>query len=202
MVILEEDGSATVRLRDVRLSFPNLFTPRVNTDDSGKEKKTYGSSFLFPGEGDPNDNLKHAKIALEHVIKVGLKGKHPGKERVCLKNGEDKGLQGVEGYDETMFFISSNSKDKPVCVDKYMRGGVPVSLTEEDGKLYGGCYVNATVRFWPMDSKQYGRRVCAQVKAVQFWRDGEPFGAPRVDAAEEFGDTSEEEEPGNVDDLI
>ena len=190
-VELNEDGSATLRLRNVRLSFPHLFTPREQKSDDGTAtKKTYQASFLLPIEGDPNENLRNAKAAVMHCIKVGLKGKNPGSERVCLRSGASKGEQGLEGYDDTMFFLSASSKDKPVTVDRSKRNGEFVELKEEDGKLYGGCYVNATVRLWPQDNK-FGKRVNAQLKAVQFYADGEPFGAPRVKAENEFGDVEE-----------
>ena len=74
----------------------------------------------------------------------------------------------------------------------------------EDGRPYGGCYVNATVRLWAQDgvkNPKWGKRVNAQLRAVQFWAEGEPFGESSVDAADEF-DEGEDEAPASADDLL
>ena len=47
-------------------------------------------------------------------------------------------------------------------------------LTEEDGKIYSGCYVNAIVELWSMNN-EYGKRICGNLLGVQFFRDGEAF---------------------------
>lgn len=186
-----QDGSVTVRLRNVRLSFPALFEPRAFDGDGGdsdKKNATYQATFLMakPGKDPKDDNAKLVLDAVALVVKAGLKGKHPGKEKVCIRSGEEKGERGIDGYNADMCYVSSNSRKKVPVVDRDL-----TPLSEDDNKPYAGCYVNATIRLWAQDNK-YGKRVNAQLRAIQFWGDGEPFGEGAVDAAEEFGDTTEE----------
>jgi hypothetical protein len=184
-----KDGSVTVRLRNVRLSFPALWTPRAFSDGKGESapdaKKTYQATFLMakPGLDPKDDNAKLCLEAVAMVVKAGLKGKHPGKEKVAIRAGDEKGENGVDGYSDKMCFVGANSSKKLQIVDRDLS-----PLQESDGKPYAGCFVNATVRFWPQDNK-WGKRVNAQLRAIQFWGDGEPFGEAAADAAEEFADT-------------
>lgn len=177
---LNEDGSATVRLRNVRLSFPALFEPRKFNDNDPNSKPTFQATFLMAKAGDPERNAELMTKAIAHVVKIGLKGKHPGKAKVCLQSGEEKGERGVDGYDADMLFTSSNARKQPTVVDRDL-----TQLTASDGKPYAGCYVNATIRLWAQDNK-YGKRVNAQLRAVQFFADGEPFGEGGANAEEEF----------------
>ena len=168
-----DDGSVVLRLRGVRLSFADLFTPRAFEEG---DDPTYSATFLMPKEGDPEKNAAYAKQAVAHVIKAGLKIKETAlsADRRCLRDGALK--EDTDGYDDTILFLSSGSKKKIPVVD-----GDLTPLGEDDGKPYSGCYVNATVRLWAQDHKKYGKRVNAQLRAVQFVKHGEAFGSGGVD---------------------
>jgi hypothetical protein len=174
-----QDGSVTVRLRNVRLSFPSLFEPR-SFEEGGNP--SYQATFLMARKGDKDENAKLTLQAVDLVVKSGLKGKHPGKDKVCIRSGEEKGERGIDGYNADMCFVSSSSKKRVPVVDRDLS-----PLTQDDNKPYAGCYVNATIRLWAQDNK-FGKRVNAQLRAIQFAADGEPFGEGSVDAAEEFSD--------------
>lgn len=194
------DNSVTVRLRNVRLSFPALFQPR--SFEEGKPP-SFSAAFLLEKEAnDSNDNLKLLKQALKHIIDTTFKGKHPGKERICVRSGADKGERGVDGYHEDMFYVSSGSRKAIPIVDRDTS-----TLQETSNKPYAGCYVNATIRLWAQDHKQYGRRINAQLRLVQFWTDGDPFGESAVDPDEELADVAGEaggpgESSSSVDDML
>ncbi len=163
---------AIVKLENVRLSFPHLFQPHAMEAD---QEKKYMATFIL-------DNDKHGKLldqiealierlALDHFKKkVHFKG--------CLRDGNEK--PGMDGYGDGVMFISASRKTRPAVVDRQVN-----PLTEEDGIIYAGCYVNATIRFWVQDNK-FGKRVNAELRAVQFVKDGESFGAGPVDAESEF----------------
>lgn len=188
-ITLAQDGSATVRLRNVRLSFPALFEPRAF--EEGKDK-TYQATFLMPKSGkDPEKNSEYLKQAIDHVVKHAFKGKNPGADRVCLQDGNKKAERGIDGYADVNY-CSSNSRKKVPVVDRDL-----TPLDESSNKIYAGCYVNATVRIWPQDNK-FGKRVNAQLRAVQFFAEGDPFGETAVDPAEEF----EAEDGTTTDELI
>lgn len=95
----------------------------------------------------------------------------------CLKECNTKDY---DGYDDEHVYISSSSPRRPVVVDEKVR-----PVTEQDNKVYAGCYVNVTLRLWAQDN-DYGKRINAELLAVQFCADGEAFGVAPVDAEEEF----------------
>jgi len=176
----ENDNSVTVRLRHVRLSFPSLFQP--SSFDGNEENAKYGAQFLMDKEGDPEDNADFVRQAVKEVIKRAFKGKSPGDDKLCFRDGASK--PELDGYGEDVFFVSASNKKKFHVVDRDLS-----PLEEKDGKPYAGCYVNATIRLWPQDNK-FGKRVNAQLRAVQFSGDGDPFGTGMADPEEEFEDIS------------
>ena len=190
------DGSVTVRLRNVRLSFPSLFKARAF--EEGKEP-TFQATFLMPRTGDPENNLDYLKQGIGIVVKNGLKGQHPGADRVCVRSGKEKGERGIDGYSAEMAYCSANSRKRPIVVDRNM-----TPLTEEEGKPYAGCYVNASIRLWAQDGSKnpkWGKRVNAQLRAVQFAAEGEPFGDSSVDPEDEF-EAGEDGAPQQSDGLL
>ena len=176
ITVNENDRAVTVKLENVRLSFPHLFEP--HSFDGDKAKGKYQATFLLPKESDGAELMKRG---VKEVIRMAFKGKSPGAERVCLKDGATKDF---DGYDDSIVFVPANSVKAVPVVDRDL---TPLSAT--DGKPYAGCYVNASIRLWAQDNK-YGKRVNAQLRAVQFCGDGEPFGAGGANVAEEFSDIS------------
>ena len=105
-------------------------------------------------------------------------------DRLCLHDGATKAsYQGFEGN----LFVSSSSKLRPSVFD---RNRVP--LQPDDGKPYSGCYVNASIELWPQDSKQYGKRINAQLRGVQFVADGDAFAAGSAASDDEFEDLGDQ----------
>jgi len=168
-----------IKLKNVRLSFPNLFKPKAF---EGSEP-AFSASFLL-------DKRKHAaqieeiKSAIAKLVKEELKGKTP--KGTCLHDGSEK--PDTDGYGDDMMYVSARSKKRPAIVDRDKS-----QLGEDDGKPYGGCYVNAIVRLWAQDNN-YGKRINASLRAVQFAADGEPFGEAPVNTDEAFDDLDDSEE--------
>jgi len=176
ITVNETDKSVTLRLRNVRLSFPSLF--KATSFDGDESKAKYSASFLMPKD---SDEAKACQKGIKEVIRMAFKGKSPGADRVCFKDATSKDY---DGYEEGLMFISASNKNKPKVVDVDL-----TPLDAEDGKPYAGCYVNVSLRLWAQDNK-FGKRVNANLRAVQFFKDGEPFGAGAVDVEEEFEDVS------------
>lgn len=97
----------------------------------------------------------------------------------------DGDLEDYDGY-EGMFYISASNSRAPVLVDR-RKGSDGKWLPSPKGQLYSGCYVNAVINVWAQDNK-YGKRLNASIESVQFYRDGDPFGAKPVDPNEAFDD--------------
>lgn len=163
---------AIVKLVNVRLSFPHLFIP--HSMEEGQEKK-YGATFLF-------DNTEHDALLTKLETLIDRMALDHFKKKVhfksCLRDGNEKPDR--EGYGDGTMFLSAVRKTRPATVD---RNANPV--TDEDAIFYAGCYVNATIRLWVQDNK-WGKRVNAELRAVQFAKDGDSFGVGPIDGEKEF----------------
>jgi Protein of unknown function (DUF2815) len=169
-----------ITLNNVRLSFPALWEPRKGPDATSKP--AYQAAFIL----DKKDNaaeITAVKAAIAAIVKDSFKGKQPPK--IALRDGAEK--PDVDGYGETVMFINSRSDKRPHVIGRKME-----QLAESDGKPYAGCYVNASIRLWAQDN-QYGKRINAQLRAVQFVKDGDEFGDSAVDVNKEFKPLDEED---------
>lgn len=178
-IVSEKAGVRVIHLNNVRLSFPQIFTPKAF--ETGQTAK-YQATFLFdPATPEGKKIMEALKKEIAKVAQDKWKDKAPKNvqylgEKCCVKDGDDKEYDGYAG----MHFIATSNKVKPTVVD---RDRTP--LVESDGKPYAGCYVNATVSLWAQDN-QFGKRVNANLRAIQFVGEGEAFGAQAPDAEEEF----------------
>lgn len=188
-----EKRDITIKLRNVRLSFPHLFTPRKNTDPKNPDAAPkYEAAFLLHKK-DHASVIAEIKRATQQLIAqkkwapATVKGT-PLAEAESKVNAQTN--EPYDGYDADHVYVSARSKGRPLVVDKLNN-----TVTEEDGIIYAGCYVNANVDIYAYDKvAAHGRRVCASLRAIQFCRDGEPFGSSTRDANEEFGDVAPEGE--------
>lgn len=200
-----------VVLKGVRLSYESIYKPRTNKGDDGSSKESYSANFILRKD-DPQ--VKIIKQAIRRVVSgmdkwkgktVKVKGTNEVLQQgdsgtvvlsgICFRDGED--LDGKVGYGPDVMFISSSAKAdrKPKVVNR-KRVDVGPGTSESP---YSGCYVNASVRLWPMDN-DFGKRVCAELRAVMFDKDGEAFGAGPVDADKEFAGLGDEDDLSPSDD--
>lgn len=174
---------AIVKLPNVRLSFPHLFKPHAMEED---QEQKYSATFIL-------DDQIHGKLLDQIDALIDRLALDEFKKKIsfkrCLRDGNEK-LE-LEGYGDGKFFIPAARKTRPAVVDCDLS-----PLTEEDGKIYAGCYVNATIRLWVQNNK-WGKRVNAELRAVQFLKDGESFGAGPVNVEDEFEPITDEPEGGS-----
>jgi hypothetical protein len=164
-----------VILKNVRLSFPELFTAG---QFQGQGPKSYSATFIVqPGS--------EADQAITAAIESVAKEKWLAKAPAILKNFESKSkcyvsgdLKAYDGYEGNMILTAKKSEEKgrPVVIGRDKQ-----PLTEADGKPYAGCYVNAQVDVWAQDN-QFGKGVRATLVAVQFWANGDAFGSGSASA--------------------
>lgn len=180
-----------VTLKNVRLSFPKLFTAEKSTPDS---KPKFSAAFLIDPESEQGkDNLRRVLAAIKHVCEAQWSDPERYKkikaDRVCIGNGDEQmNQQTGEIYDgyHGMKFVKASSPEnrRPQLVDRSRR-----QVAEEDQVFYGGCYVNAVIRIYPIaDQAKGGNGVFASLEAVQFYRDGDAFGAGPIDVDSVFDD--------------
>ena len=156
-----------ITLNNVRLSFPHIFTPQEAKEAGGKPK--YNAAFLIE-KSTQGDLIVAIQVAIEKVATAkwpkGIPNSVRG-EKICLRDGATKDH---DGYDASVMFLTASSPVMPTVVN---RNRTP--LTEADGVIFAGCYVNVIVEIWAQDNS-FGKRVNASLKAIQFYADGEPFG--------------------------
>lgn len=160
-----------IKMNNVRLSFPSLFRKASFNGVEGK----YEATFIL-------DKKEHAAVIkqiqaeIAERVKTDLKGtKLPG-DKLCLKDGDELGT-----YENSMVLKAGSTK-RPIVI-----GRDKAPLTEDDNVIYGGCYVNAIIDLWTQNN-QFGKRINANLHAVQFAKDGEPFAdkGGRIDVDSEF----------------
>jgi len=165
-----------LRLTNVRLSFPALFRAKSFKPD---QEPSYSASFIMNKVEDA-DQIQEIRRVMTDVAKEKWGNNIPKGIKLCLRDGAEPGKEDVDGYGPEVMFVSSSSRKKVPIVD-----GSLAPITEEEGKVYAGCYVNASVRFWAQDN-EFGKRINCQLNAVQFAFDGEAFGEAPVKVEEEF----------------
>ena len=180
-----------VRLKNVRLSFPKIFKPDIQEYDDGGSSKKFKAAFLIDKKRQ-KDLIAEIDDKIQDAIDEcwGANAPKFKADKLCLRDGDQEDWDGYEG----MMYVSASNSKRPPIVD---RDKTP--LTEEDGRPYAGCYVNATIHIWAQnnDAKKGGKRVNASLEAIQFVKDGEAFGSGSVDIDEEFEviDDDEDEKP-------
>lgn len=172
-----------IKLSNVRLAFPVLFEAKTV---NGEGKPAFSASFLI-GLDDPQ--VKTIEQAIEQVAKEKWGAKADAvlkqmraQDRVALHDGDLK--SNYEGFAGSLY-ISSRAVTRPLVID---RDKTP--LAEADGRPYAGCYVNASVELWAQDNN-YGKRINASLRGVQFLRDGDAFAGGGAASEDEFDDLGE-----------
>lgn len=154
--------SEFIMIKGARVSFPHLFVPPIINDDQGK----CGAVLMLEPEKH-GSMIKNLEKQIKSLSAAKFKGRKLPSDKVCLRDGEDKGRPEYEGY----MVVSTNSKTQPTVIG---RSGTDVITDEQKSEIYAGCYVNAKIRLWVQDN-QYGKRVNAELVAIQFAGDGEPL---------------------------
>jgi hypothetical protein len=175
-----------INLANVRLAFPVLFEAKTV---NGEGEPAFSASFLL----DPkHPAVKAINDAAETIGKEKWAAKWPqikkemvAKDRLPIHDGDAKSsYTGFEG----MMYVSARNKTRPLVID---RDKSP--LSQSDGLPYAGCFVNASIELWAQDNN-YGKRINASLRGVQFYKDGEAFAGGGAASEDEFEDLGVEEE--------
>ena len=167
---------ARIKIKNARLSFPSLFKKAEFNGVVGK----YEATFLFPKTDTKTyDAIMNAieECKKENKVKVAS-------DKICLKDGDDIEYDGYAG----MWAVKASNNKRPLVID---RDKTP--LTEEDERLYAGCYVNAIIEPWAQNN-QFGKRINANLLGVQFVKDGEPFGDAVTASEDDFDELDDEDD--------
>lgn len=173
-ITFREDGCILVK--NVRLSYPHLFKPWSKNEG---ENKKYSGKFLM-GKATHAAEIKALGQHLGKMMMEAFKKRIPN-DKLFLRDGESTAKE--EMLDS--FVISASESKAPDVINRDKS-----RINEGDDIIYAGCYVNVLLRPW-VQNNQFGQRINANLLAVQFVRDGEPFSSisrPDTDEAFDFVD--------------
>lgn len=183
------------KLLDVRQSFMCYWTPEAFPDSSDKTEYYSGTYLLTPNSqlqyyNDDNKLIAKKFPAQKELEKIceklcndkwAKKGPNVLKAikmtgKIFVRDGDSK--PDYEGFPGT-YFISSRSKVRPNYFDQQKE-----PITEAQGVLYSGCYVNVTLEAYAYTKGNNG--LGCRLRGVQLLRKGEAFGGggPPADDSE------------------
>lgn len=195
--------SAKVITPKFRGAFVRFFEPEVNTDATGKTKKTWGCTAIFPKGAD----ISGLKAAAQEAAKKAwgdqapTKLKHP-KFRSPFKDGStmvDKEGNLYAGFEAGQIVVKlSTSQAAPEIVDASRQPVIEAELCRS------GYFYRASVIAMAYDRPD-GMGISFKLQNVQKLEEGEVLGGgPRTAAADEFEavTTADGGAPANADDLF
>lgn len=176
---------SNITLKNVRLSFPQIWKAVGFNESTPVDQHKFSATFLV-AKGSENDRIIQETITEVAAAKWGKRAEailaqiRPQTNKFAYQDGDLKDYDGYEGH----MSIKASTKTRPILVDK---DRTPV--TEEDGVLYAGCYVNAVISIYAYDA-QGNKGITAALTGIQFVRDGDAFGAAKPSADQLFDDLS------------
>lgn len=184
-------SNKTVLLLETRLRVCFMAQPYVSKNDQGQDKVSYSLVALFEPNSQAHDTLR---VGIREVAQAAWGAQYEtvlqqlaAQDRLCLHDGATKATDPTY---QGKLFISANSRTQPAAL--VTRNGQNVKIGPEDPMYpYSGCWANVQVNLWAQgpDGKpnKYGKRVNAEIVAVQFLRHDEAFGrGPTIVNPEEF----------------
>lgn len=196
---MTQEQQGFIILPDVRLAFSrNLKVPGAQKKDDGTDGiLKYSATFLIDGSAE-------ATIAtLKDAIVAAGKKKWPSdyknflpmlrdQKRMCMNEGPHYAKDGTprRGWEGCISVSTSRYADRgrPGLFDNVAGpNGMPVDLGDDpNGRIYAGCYVNAKINVYAWDHPKFGKRIMAELLAVQYSRDGDAFSGASVPTADGF----------------
>ena len=188
--------SKKIMLRNVRLSYEHIFTP-TKFDDTQEAK--YSATFIIPKDHADLPAMKRAMMeAGAETFASDFTGKGWPKGYTCSLKDADVDTNGLgEVLAEKnaayagCYILEANSTRRPVAVNRDKS-----AVTEDDGIIYSGCYVNASLAAAGYTFGKMKKGVKCYLNGVQFVKDGDRFGS---DATNDFDalDGEDGEDGGN-----
>jgi len=178
-----------IKLKNVRLSFPDLFVAKEFKPGDGKPR--YSATFLIE-PGSENDKIIREAINAEaketwgekwQKVLAGIMGQ---KNQCAYLDGNTKSYDGYEN----MWSLSCHraaKQGRPTVVDADR-----TPLSQDDGKPYAGCYVYANVSIYCQKGENPGVR--ASFAGIQFFRNGEPLSGGKASSIDDFEELETVEE--------
>lgn len=184
-----------IQLKKVRVSFPNIIEPTASLKFPNSDKR-YRCEFILSPD-DPQfakamEEIRDAAVEKWKQHAAPIMSAMDVKLR-CWGKGEEKvkaeTFTVYDGYAGNVYLKTSNYEDSPPiiydAIAQPMENGSP-SRAMEARKIYGGCYANAVISFKGWENNG-SRGIRAKLEAIQFEKDGDPFGTAPPDLTGIFG---------------
>lgn len=178
---------ATVKavIGEVRFSYLHVFEPYAAKEG---ERRNYSAVLLIPKSN--KALVEQVKKAIKEAYNVAVTEKWGGKTPKDgywfnplqdgdepKSDGEDRG-EAYEGH----YFLNAKSNNQPEVVDRKRQ---PI-MSDED--MYSGCYGYASVAFGGFNHESGKKGISCFLNNLLKTRDGDPLGAARTNAANDFAD--------------
>lgn len=175
--------SKKVILRNVRLSYEHIFTP--SKFDESQDAK-YSATFIIPKDHPDLPAVKKAYFeAGQETFASDFTGGSWPRGYTCSLKDADKETDGNgvlladknDAY-KGAYILEANSTRRPGTLNRNK-----AQVTEDDGIIYSGCYVNASLAAAGYTYGKVKKGVKCYLNGVQFVKDGPRFGS---DASSDF----------------
>lgn len=177
--------SKKIKLNNVRLSYEHIFTP--TKFDENQDAK-YSATFILPKDHPDLPAVKRAMLeAGKEAFPADFTGAAWPRGFTCsLKDADTE----TDSLGEVLaeknpaykgcYILEANSTRRPLVIDRKK-----AAVTEDDGVIYSGCYVNVSLAAAGYTYGKVKKGVKCYLNGVQFMANGERFGA---DASSDFDD--------------
>lgn len=181
-----------VTLRNVVISYPNVFTAR-HFGKSKEGKPAFSIQALVDKKRDALLDKIDAAIEAakreafgEKWQKVKIKA-----DNMAMQDGDELNEDAEEPSPERkgQMVIRARNYTKPLVLDDEGE-----EISESDGLIYGGAICDVIVRFWGQDYEGTKRMNCS-VEAVKYKEEGTPFGASKAKASDFDEDDDDDDRP-------
>jgi hypothetical protein len=169
--------NSKLMLKNVRLSYCNLFEPRAIAEGGALK---YSVSIIIPKS--EKEQLSEIKKILSQILEE-QKWTPAQKKAADLPIRDGDAEREEEDAYKNSYFMNPKSNRKPLVVDQRRQ------VVESDDIVYSGCYANVYVSFYPYD-KAGNKGVGVGLLGVQKVKDGEPLG--NTITADIFSDIEDE----------
>lgn len=177
-------------LKKKRLAFPSIFA----MTSVGDGEPAYGGRFII----DPKDpQVAEIDAAMVAAAKEKWEDKGPAVLAKLIKDGRvcfsktdyaNKNGEVYAGFENTYSLGARNGGKTPLKPSAFNNQNVPT--TQDEGLIYGGAYVDASVEIYAQDNT-FGRRINCSLRGVRFVGHGESFGGGTKAQADDFGEPVE-----------
>lgn len=197
--------NTTLTFSNVRGCYLHLFKPFKRAvpgggpppAGEGESSPKYSALFLLDKIKQADQVKKTYDLIAELLRKPDGTAGRLAADKLCIRDGDEREEPEFHGH----YMVSASNIVKPDLVLGYKdANGKLAKIPDNDPRIFSGCYFNAAVRLW-YQQNTFGKRINAELGAVQYVRPGVALGNVQIAAESVFGEIPQENTE-NLDDLL